>query len=162
MKGRTIRSERGQAVTEYLMISGLITAMGILILGYMQSPLRRGMQCVTEYVIGQALDPPFEGFSPGGLVCGGGVGPLGGFPGAGGGGLGGLGGGGFGGGIANREGTLVQSNVKTAFALTERADTTGDSDLTAAVSTVPPVPGSKAAHPPATAAGLPKASGGGY
>jgi hypothetical protein len=147
---RTIRGERGQAATEYLMISGLITAMGILILGYMQSPLRRGMQCVTEFVIGQALDPPFEGFSPGGLVCGGGVGPLGGFPGGGGGGLGGLGGGGFGGGIAHGEGTLVNS----------APGATGDGDLSAAVSTVPPLH-APPAHAPA-AGGNAKATGGGY
>lgn len=51
--------ERGQAVTEYLMISGIITAVGILVLQYMQVPLREKLQQVTEYVIGQALNPPY-------------------------------------------------------------------------------------------------------
>lgn len=51
--------ERGQAVTEYLMISGIITAVGILVLQYMQVPLREKLQQVTEFVIGQALNPPY-------------------------------------------------------------------------------------------------------
>ena len=52
-------SERGQAATEYLMISGIITAVGILVLNLMQQPLRTRLQQVTEYVIGQALNPPY-------------------------------------------------------------------------------------------------------
>jgi Flp pilus assembly pilin Flp len=51
--------ERGQAVTEYLMISGIITAVGILVMQYMQVPLRERLQQVTEFVIGQALNPPY-------------------------------------------------------------------------------------------------------
>jgi len=53
------KGERGQAVTEYLMISGIITAVGILVINYMQVPLREKLQQVTEYVIGQALNPPY-------------------------------------------------------------------------------------------------------
>jgi len=56
-----MRCEKGQAMTEYVMISGLITAIAIAFLNYMQTPLRQSMQCVTEYVIGQALNPPFSG-----------------------------------------------------------------------------------------------------
>jgi Flp pilus assembly pilin Flp len=51
--------ERGQAVTEYLMISGIITAVGILVMQQMQVPLREKLQQVTEYVLGQALNPPY-------------------------------------------------------------------------------------------------------
>lgn len=54
-----LRGELGQAVTEYLMISGIITAVGILVINYMQLPLREKLQQVTEYVIGQALNPPY-------------------------------------------------------------------------------------------------------
>jgi Flp pilus assembly pilin Flp len=54
-----LAGERGQAMTEYLMISGIITAVGILVLNYMQVPLRASLQRVTEYVIGQALNPPY-------------------------------------------------------------------------------------------------------
>ena len=60
MKTRWLRSgERGQAVTEYLMISGIITAVGILVMQQMQVPLREKLQQVTEYVLGQALNPPY-------------------------------------------------------------------------------------------------------
>ena len=52
-------AERGQATTEYLMISGIITAVGIIVLNLMQEPLRTRLQQVTEYVIGQALNPPY-------------------------------------------------------------------------------------------------------
>ncbi|MFI5179454.1 MAG: hypothetical protein ACHQO8_12865, partial [Vicinamibacterales bacterium] len=60
------RAERGQATTEYLMISGLITAMGIVVLGFMQTPLRESLQKVTEYVLGQALNPPYDSGDDGG------------------------------------------------------------------------------------------------
>lgn len=59
MKGTGQRAESGQATTEYLMISGIITAVGIIVLNLMQEPLRSRLQRVTEYVIGQALNPPY-------------------------------------------------------------------------------------------------------
>lgn len=59
MKKPSLLGERGQAVTEYLMISGIITAVGILVMQQMQVPLREKLQQVTEYVLGQALNPPY-------------------------------------------------------------------------------------------------------
>jgi len=60
MRKQSLRDgQRGQAVTEYLMISGIITAVGILVMQQMQVPLREKLQQVTEYVIGQALNPPY-------------------------------------------------------------------------------------------------------
>jgi len=60
MRKQSLRDgQGGQAVTEYLMISGIITAVGILVMQQMQVPLREKLQQVTEYVIGQALNPPY-------------------------------------------------------------------------------------------------------
>ena len=53
------QSERGQAFNEYLMNSGLITAIGVALLGFMHTPLRQSLQQVAEYVLGEALNPPF-------------------------------------------------------------------------------------------------------
>ena len=51
MRKQSLRDgERGQTMTEYLMISGIITAVGILVMQQMQVPLREKLQQVTEYV----------------------------------------------------------------------------------------------------------------
>ena len=51
--------ERGQTVTEFLMISGLITSMAIILLSIMQVPLRANLQRIAEFAVGQLLDPPW-------------------------------------------------------------------------------------------------------
>ena len=54
--------ERGQAMVEYLMVSGLITAVAIAILSYTldeNTGFRRQIRNVADYVLGQALNPPY-------------------------------------------------------------------------------------------------------
>jgi hypothetical protein len=47
---RARRAERGQTTTEYLMIAGIMTAIGILILAWMFVPWRSSMQDVADCV----------------------------------------------------------------------------------------------------------------
>lgn len=49
----------GQTTTEFLMISGLVTAMAVILLQIMQVPLRANLQRVAEFMVGQLLDPPW-------------------------------------------------------------------------------------------------------
>jgi hypothetical protein len=47
---RPRRGEQGQTTTEYLMIAGIMTAIGILILAWMFVPWRASMQDVADCV----------------------------------------------------------------------------------------------------------------
>jgi len=42
--------ERGQTPTEYLMIAGIMTAIGIIVLAWVFFPWRKSMQGVTDCV----------------------------------------------------------------------------------------------------------------
>ncbi len=53
------RDERGQTATEFLMISGIITAIAVILLKTMQVPLRANLQRIAEFAVGQLLDPPW-------------------------------------------------------------------------------------------------------
>ena len=57
----TIRDESGQTTVEYLMISGLITAMSIVLLDVVgiDDQLQQHLQDLTQYIIGQITDPPY-------------------------------------------------------------------------------------------------------
>lgn len=47
---RTLNVERGQTTTEYLMIAGIMTAIGIFILTWMFFPWRETTQDITDCV----------------------------------------------------------------------------------------------------------------
>lgn len=51
--------ERGQTATEFLMISGIMTAIAVILLQTMQVPLRAYLQRIAEFAVGQLLDPPW-------------------------------------------------------------------------------------------------------
>lgn len=53
------RSEEGQTVTEYLMISGLMTTIAVLILKWMHVPFRALLQDIVNYIINGVADPPW-------------------------------------------------------------------------------------------------------
>lgn len=53
------RGESGQTTTEFLMISGLMTAVTILVLNYMYGPLRPRVQEIVNYIIDGVADPPW-------------------------------------------------------------------------------------------------------
>jgi hypothetical protein len=53
------RGQAGQTTTEYLMISGLVTSMAVILLQIMQVPLRQYLQRVAEFVVGQIANPPY-------------------------------------------------------------------------------------------------------
>lgn len=50
MTGSFAAARSGQTTTEYLMIAGIMTAIGILILLWMFQPWRKTMQDVTDCV----------------------------------------------------------------------------------------------------------------
>jgi hypothetical protein len=52
----SLASQAGQAMTEYLVISGLITAMAIGVLNIMYGPLQNIMQRVTQCVIDASIN----------------------------------------------------------------------------------------------------------
>lgn len=54
---RRLSSERGQTTTEYLMISGIMVSVAIIVLGYMQEPFRQRLQDIVEYMIDVVADP---------------------------------------------------------------------------------------------------------
>jgi Flp pilus assembly pilin Flp len=51
----TLGDERGQTVTEYLMISGLMTAVAIAILRYTYGPFERILQALVDRIINDPL-----------------------------------------------------------------------------------------------------------
>jgi hypothetical protein len=50
------RAQRGQTTTEFLMISGLVTAIGIAILRYTYGPFQKILQAMVDRIIN---DPVF-------------------------------------------------------------------------------------------------------
>lgn len=59
MTRRDWRSARGQTTTEYLMISGLITMVGLFVIRVMQLPFQRLLARMTSYVLNNAADMPW-------------------------------------------------------------------------------------------------------
>ena len=57
---RGVRGERGQAFNEYVMIGGIITLVAALIVAKMQTPFRDAVKQVIQFVLGQALNPPYS------------------------------------------------------------------------------------------------------
>lgn len=57
---RRVRGERGQAFNEYVMIGGIITLVAALVVAKMQTPFRDAVKQVIQFVLGQALNPPFS------------------------------------------------------------------------------------------------------
>jgi Flp pilus assembly pilin Flp len=51
--------ESGQTMVEYTMITGLMTAVALVVLGLVDLPFRQFLQRLTREVIGQLLDPNF-------------------------------------------------------------------------------------------------------
>ncbi len=53
--------ESGQTTVEFLMISGLITTMAIVLLDTLgiEDRFQENLREVTEYIIGQVTDPPY-------------------------------------------------------------------------------------------------------
>ncbi|HJN45336.1 MAG: hypothetical protein QF634_09560 [Vicinamibacterales bacterium] len=53
--------ESGQTTVEFLMISGLITTMAIVLLDTLgiDDRFQENLREVTEYIIGQVTDPPY-------------------------------------------------------------------------------------------------------
>lgn len=47
---RTLNAERGQTTTEYLMIAGIMTAIGIFVLAWMFFPWRETTQDIADCV----------------------------------------------------------------------------------------------------------------
>lgn len=53
------REVRGQTTTEYLMISGFITMVGLFVMRVMQLPFQRLLARMTSYVLNNAADIPW-------------------------------------------------------------------------------------------------------
>jgi Flp pilus assembly pilin Flp len=59
MLGRRLADERGQTFTEYVMISGFITMVGIFVINQFQIPFRQRLQDIASYVLNNAADIPW-------------------------------------------------------------------------------------------------------
>lgn len=53
------KDERGQTTTEYLMIAGFITSVGIFVIRVMQVPFQKLLAQMASYVINNAADLPW-------------------------------------------------------------------------------------------------------
>jgi Flp pilus assembly pilin Flp len=56
---RLLSDERGQTVTEYLMISGFAVMLGLFVMKTMQVPFRQRLRDVASYVLNNAADLPW-------------------------------------------------------------------------------------------------------
>ena len=56
---RRFRGERGQTVTEYLMISGFAVVLGLFVMKTMQVPLKQRLRDMASYVLNNAADLPW-------------------------------------------------------------------------------------------------------
>jgi Flp pilus assembly pilin Flp len=59
MLRRLRRGERGQTVTEYLMISGFAVVLGLFVMKTMQVPLKQRLRDMASYVLNNAADLPW-------------------------------------------------------------------------------------------------------
>lgn len=51
--------ERGQTVTEYLMISGFAVVLGLFVMKTMQVPMKQRLRDMASYVLNNAADLPW-------------------------------------------------------------------------------------------------------
>lgn len=56
---RLRRSCRGQTMTEYLMITGFATALGLFVMRVMQLPLQKLLGQMVSYVLNNSADLPW-------------------------------------------------------------------------------------------------------
>jgi Flp pilus assembly pilin Flp len=59
VRWRRLADERGQTFTEYVMISGFITMVGIFVINQFQIPFRQRLQDIASYVLNNAADIPW-------------------------------------------------------------------------------------------------------
>lgn len=56
---RRLLDERGQTFTEYVMISGFVTMLGIFVIQRFQIPFRQRLVDMANYVLNNAADIPW-------------------------------------------------------------------------------------------------------
>jgi hypothetical protein len=54
-----LADERGQTFTEFVMISGFITMVGLFVMRWFQLPFRQRLQDIASYVLNNAADMPW-------------------------------------------------------------------------------------------------------
>jgi Flp pilus assembly pilin Flp len=56
---RFLQDERGQTITENVMISGFIVVVGLFVMKAFQLPFRQRLQDMASYVLNNAADLPW-------------------------------------------------------------------------------------------------------
>jgi hypothetical protein len=51
--------ERGQTFTEFVMISGFVTMLGLFVMRWFQVPFRQRLRDIASYVLNNAADLPW-------------------------------------------------------------------------------------------------------